>query len=315
MPKITIIVPCYQNELNIPVTGEKLIADESLFEPGVEFEYIFIDDGSKDKTFDELLAFQKRHADKVKLIKLTRNFSSTNAVFAALPFASGDCCVVMSADLQDPSELISKMYAYWKQGIKLVVANRIRRHDPLISRVISKFAHSLIRSFALGNLPRGGFDMNLFDRDIANLLMKIEDKNSYFPYLLMWTGYDYVSIPYERKKRELGISAYTFSKKIRAFVDSFVAFSYFPVRLISISGILLGCAALFYAMLVIASKFYSGNEIPGWASLMVILLFVSSFQMIALGIIGEYVWRSLDSSRKRPNFIIEKTVGCERGNS
>ena len=309
MPKITVITPCYFNELNIPDFATRMLANEKLFPADVSFEYLLIDDGSKDRTWEEMQKFQKNHPDKVKIIKLVRNFGSTNAVFSSLPYSTGDCNVVISADLQDPPELILKMYENWQKGFKLVLANRTNREEPFLQKLVSNTTHNLVKKFGLKNLPKGGFDMNLFDKEIKDLLIKMDEKNTFFPFLLMWLGYEFVSIPYIRRKRELGKSTYTLSKKIKAFVDSFVAFSFFPIRVISISGLVLGLLALGYALFVIAGKFFGFVEASGWTSLMVVILFVSAFQMIALGIIGEYVWRGLEASRNRPNFIIETKLG------
>jgi dolichol-phosphate mannosyltransferase len=166
----------------------------------------------------------------------------------------------------------------------------------------------LVQRFGLKNLPDGGFDMNLFDKEIKDVLLSLNEKNSYFPYLLMWLGYEYVSIPYVRRKREIGKSTYTLSKKIKAFVDSFVAFSFFPIRMISISGLLLGAIAVIYALVIIIGRIMGYIQASGWSSTMVVILFVSAFQMIAMGVIGEYVWRTLESTRKRPNFLIEEVI-------
>jgi polyisoprenyl-phosphate glycosyltransferase len=306
MPKVTIITPCYFNEQNIPVYAIKLIENEKLFPAGVEFEYILIDDGSKDATWHELEKFHDAYPDKVKIIKLVRNFSSTNAVFAGLKFSTGDCNVVISADLQDPPELIFKMFDYWSRGNKLVLAHRENREEPFLQKFISNLTHSLVKNFGLSNLPKGGFDMNLFDREIKDILLSLNEKNSYFPYLLMWLGYDFVSIPYTRRKRELGKSTYTISKKIKAFVDSFVAFSFFPIRVISVSGLFIGLGAIAYGLIIIISKILGYESVSGWSSMMVVVLFASAFQMVSIGIIGEYVWRGLEASRNRPNYLIEK---------
>jgi len=306
MSKITIITPCYFNEKNIPVYAERMTENERLFPSDVTFEYILVDDGSKDSTWQEMVKFHERYPEKVKVIKLVRNFSSTNAVFAALRQSSGDCNVVISADLQDPPELIFKMYEYWMAGHKLVLAHRESREEPLLQRFLSNSTHWLIKTFGLRNLPIGGFDMNLFDREIKNILLTLNEKNSYFPYLLMWIGYDFVSIPYIRRRREIGRSTYTLGKKIKAFIDSFVAFSFFPIRLISVSGLIIGMAAIVYGCVIIINKLLGHAELSGWSSLMVVILFASAFQMIALGIIGEYVWRALEASRDRPSYLIEE---------
>jgi glycosyltransferase involved in cell wall biosynthesis len=308
MSKVSVILPCYFNELNIPFTSKKLIENEQLFPANTEFEYILIDDGSKDNTWNELKKFQNEFPEKVKIIKLLRNFSSTNAVFAALKYVTGDCIAIISADLQDPPELIFQMFQNWEKGFKLVLANRTNREEPFLQKFISNTTHRLVQRFGLKNLPDGGFDMNLFDKEIKDVLLSLNEKNSYFPYLLMWLGYEYVSIPYVRRKREIGKSTYTLSKKIKAFVDSFVAFSFFPIRMISISGLLLGAIAVIYALVIIIGRIMGYIQASGWSSTMVVILFVSAFQMIAMGVIGEYVWRTLESTRKRPNFLIEEVI-------
>jgi dolichol-phosphate mannosyltransferase len=309
MPKITVITPCYFNELNIPDYANRMIENEKIFPTDVTFEYLLIDDGSKDGTWNEKVKFQILYPEKVKNIKLVRNFGSTNAVFSSLPYSTGDCNVVISADLQDPPELILKMYENWQKGFKLVLANRTNREEPFLQKFVSNTTHKLVQKFGLKNLPDGGFDMNLFDVEIKDILIKMDEKNTFFPFLLMWLGYEFVSIPYVRRKRELGTSTYTLSKKIKAFVDSFVAFSFFPIRLISVLGLILGILAFIYGLIVIFGKVFGFIDSTGWSSMMVVILFVSSFQMIALGIIGEYVWRGLEASRNRPSYLIEKKLG------
>ena len=309
MPKITVITPCYFNELNIPDYANRMIENEKIFPTDVTFEYLLIDDGSKDGTWNEMVKFQVLYPEKVKIIKLVRNFGSTNAVFSSLPYSTGDCNVVISADLQDPPELILKMYENWQKGFKLVLANRTNREEPFLQKFVSNTTHKLVQKFGLKNLPDGGFDMNLFDVEIKDILIKMDEKNTFFPFLLMWLGYEFVSIPYVRRKRELGTSTYTLSKKIKAFVDSFVAFSFFPIRLISVLGLILGILAFIYGLIVIFGKVFGFVDSTGWSSMMVVILFVSSFQMIALGIIGEYVWRGLEASRNRPSYLIEKKLG------
>lgn len=309
MPKITVITPCYFNELNIPDYANRMIENEKFFPTDVTFEYLLIDDGSKDGTWNEMVKFQILYPEKVKIIKLVRNFGSTNAVFSSLPYSTGDCNVVISADLQDPPELILKMYENWQKGFKLVLANRTNREEPFLQKFVSNTTHKLVQKFGLKNLPDGGFDMNLFDVEIKDILIKMDEKNTFFPFLLMWLGYEFVSIPYVRRKRELGTSTYTLSKKIKAFVDSFVAFSFFPIRLISVLGLILGILAFIYGLIVIFGKVFGFVDSTGWSSMMVVILFVSSFQMIALGIIGEYVWRGLEASRNRPSYLIEKKLG------
>jgi len=312
MPKISIIIPCYYNEHNIPVTFPVLLENEKNFPSDVEFEYIFVDDGSKDGTFNALMKVYEQHPEKVKVIKLARNFGANNASYCGICHSTGNCCVVLAADLQDPPELIPKLYQHWLNGYKLVLAQKANREDSFLTKLFSNTYHNLIRKYVLTNAPKGGFDLWLFDEQLRTELIKMNEKNFYLPYLFIWMGYEYVSIPYTRRKREIGKSGWTLSKKIKSFIDSFVAFTYLPLRLISITGIVLGVLALIYAGMIIYSKITSKIPMQGWSSIMIVLLFTSSFIMISLGIIGEYLYRTLDAARNRPNFIIDKIFDIKK---
>lgn len=312
MPKISIIIPCYFNEKNIPVTAKELIENEKLFPVDVKFEYVFIDDGSKDNTYQELLKFKNTFSDKVIVIKLAGNVGSYNAILAGMNYATGDCNVILTADLQDPPDLIPKMYDYWIKGIKFVIANRQNREESIGQKIFSNTYHYLIKKLALKNVPNGGFDLVLFDKQLRDEVIKINEKNTNQIYLLAWLDYDFVNMPYTRRKREIGESKWTFYKKMKLFIDSFVSFSFFPIRFISFLGLGLGFIAFVYGVFIFIAKITGFIAVEGWAALMVVILFVSAFQMIAIGIIGEYVWRALDAARGRPNFIVDKVNNIEK---
>ncbi|HXB41699.1 MAG TPA: glycosyltransferase family 2 protein [Bacteroidia bacterium] len=306
MPKLSIIIPCYYNEENIPVTGQKLMEMETLLPVGTETEYVFVDDGSKDNTLQALLDFKGKYPDKVRVVKLAGNVGSYNALVAGMEFATGDCLTVISADLQDPPELIPKMYDYWLKGIKFVVASRTDRQEPFFSKAFSNLYHSLIKRLALSNIPKGGFDFVLFDRKLKDELLKMREKDTNSLYLLAWMNFEMVSIPYSRNKREIGKSRWTMKKKIKLFIDSFVSFSFFPLRLITVLGFIIGFVALIYSGIIIAQKISGKVPVSGWSSMMLIILLTSSFQMIAIGILGEYLWRVLEAARNRPLYVVEK---------
>ncbi|MDP2175530.1 MAG: glycosyltransferase family 2 protein [Bacteroidota bacterium] len=306
MPKISIIIPCYYNELNIPVTSQELIENEKNFPEGTEFEYVMVDDGSKDKTFEALQLFKKAHPSKVKIIKLSGNFGSYNAMLAGMKYATGDCNVIIAADLQDPISLMPKMLAHWQNGIKLVMGNREDRDDPFFSKIFAKTFQYLMKKYALPNLPKGGFDYVLFDKKLKEEVLEMDEKNSNSLYLLIWLKYEYITIPYKRMERKIGKSRWTMKKKIKLFVDSFVAFSFAPIRIITVSGFVLGAVAIFYALFIVYNRLVGNIAVEGWTAMMLVFLFVSAFQMVAIGILGEYLWRTLDASRKRPNFVIDK---------
>jgi len=199
-----------------------------------------------------------------------------------------------------------KMYDYWLKGIKLVIANREERQEGFFKNLFANTFHYLMKNFALPNLPDGGFDYVLFDKMVRDEVVKMKEKNTNSLFLMIWLGFDYVSIPYARQDRKIGKSRWTLKKKIKLFVDSFVSFSFLPIRAITTMGFLLGMGALTYGLFVAFAKASGLISFPGWSSMMMVLLFVSSFQMISLGVLGEYLWRTLDAGRNRPNYLIDK---------
>ncbi len=308
MPKVSVIIPCYYNELNIPATTAELLNNERRFPTEVEFEYMMVDDGSKDNTLNALKKFKEQYPEKVKIIKLSGNFGSYNAIQAGMKYATGDCTVVIAADLQDPPELMVKMYEYWSKGVKLVVANRNNREDSFTARIFSQQYQKLIRKYALPNLPKGGFDYCLFDKQLREEVIALNENNTNSLYLLMWLKYDYVAIPYTRTAREVGKSRWTLKKKIKLFIDSFVSFSYAPLRLITVSGLIMGILSFVYALYVLFARLTGLIQLEGWTTMMVVFLLVAAFQMISIGIIGEYLWRNLEASRKRPAYIVDELI-------
>ena len=306
MPKISIVIPCYYNELNIPITGPALIENESNFPSDVTFEYVYVDDGSKDQTLKALLDLKQKYPEKIKVVKLAGNVGSYNAIVAGTEYSTGDCVSVITADLQDPPELIAKMYDYWLKGIKFVVANRTNREESFIKKTLANTFQYLIKKHALPNIPKGGFDFVLFDKQLKEELIKIKEKNTNSLYLLAWMNFEMVSIPYTRLERKVGVSKWTFKKRMKLFIDSFVSFSYLPLRLITILGFLTGFSTLIYAMVVIFLKLTGNVPVSGWSSMMLVILLTSSFQMIGIGVLGEYMWRVLEASRNRPLYIVDK---------
>lgn len=308
MPKLSIIIPCYFNEENIPHTAAALIENEKLFPPEVEFEYVMVDDGSKDGTLEALIRFGEQQPGKVKVVKLVANVGSYNAMVAGMEQATGDCSVIITADLQDPPELMPKMYDYWCKGIKLVIANREAREEGFWKNWFANTFHLLMKKFALSNVPDGGFDYCLFDRSVREQVVAMNEKNTNCLYLMLWMGHDYVRIPYIRRERKIGKSRWTLSKKVKLFVDSFVSFSFLPIRAITLLGFVLGLGSLLYALYIAVAKFTGWIPVTGWSSMMTVLLLVSSFQMISIGVLGEYLWRTLDTARKRPMYLIDKVI-------
>ncbi len=307
MKTFSIVVPIYFNALNIPHLIPRLQKLQEAL-PEYRLEFIFVDDGSGDNSF-QLLAEAHKQDNRMKIIKLSRNFGSMAAIQAGLSYATGDCAGVIAADLQDPPELFAEMIREWERGKKVVLALREGRKDAALQSVFSSTYYYLLRRFAIADYPRGGFDMVLIDRQIVEELRSITEKNTNIMSLIFWLGYDRGSVSYVRQQREAGTSRWTVAKKVKLFIDTFINFSYAPIRFISGIGLVTAVMSFAYGMLVILLRCFGIISVPGWTILVVILTFLLGLIMIMLGIIGEYLWRILDESRKRPPYIIDTIIG------
>jgi glycosyltransferase involved in cell wall biosynthesis len=202
------------------------------------------------------------------------------------------------------------MLVHWRQGHKVVLAARQSRDDEFLTTLLADTFYSLFRRFAIKTMPEHGFDFFLIDHQIRDLINSIQENNAYLMGLILWLGFSPKVIYYHRQAREkrYGRSMWTTAKKIKYFLDSFVAFSYFPVRAASVIGVVLSAAGLIYAVIVIALRLATSVQPEGWASLMIVVLIVSGVQMLMIGILGEYLWRNLDETRRRPRFIVESVL-------
>jgi dolichol-phosphate mannosyltransferase len=249
--------------------------------------------------------------ERVRIVKLSRNFGSNPAIIAGLTAASGDAVAAIAADLQDSPELIHDMLGHWRDGAKVVLAVRHGRDDPGLTTWLSSVFYRLFRRFAIASMPPGGFDFFLLDRQVCDLIRGFSETNMYIMGLILWLGFKPVEVPYRRGPRlaRYGRSMWSFSRRIKYFIDSFVAFSYFPIRIASVLGLVLSVLGLVYALIVIFLRVVKGYQPEGWASLMVVVLVVSGVQLFIMGILGEYLWRTLDVARHRPQFVVERVLG------
>jgi len=227
MPKISIVIPCYYNYYNIPETAKALIENEALFDSDAVFEYILIDDGSGDRTWEKLKDFKSEYSDKVTIIRLSRNVGSYNAIYPGLQQANGNCIVIMAADLQDPPSHIKTMFDQWELGNKLILANR---ENPTIgTRVYFNF----LRTFGLPNLPIGGFDFCLFDRQLKDKMLESQAQGGNSLYELLTLGENPTLVPYIKQERKIGRTRWTTWKKTKLALNTINRYSNF--RLIHVS--------------------------------------------------------------------------------
>lgn len=309
MSKLSIVIPVYFNELNL----NDLYADlkEKVLSKVESYELVFVDDGSKDKSYDILLELQ-RQDEHIVVVKLSRNFGSHAAILAGLANCTGDCAMMKAADLQEPSDMILEMYEKWKDGNNVVLAVRSDRNEGFFHKFLSNSYYKIMKKIAIKNMPEGGFDCFLIDRKVIQVLTLMDEKNSTLMGQILWAGFKTDIVYYVRLEREKGRSRWTLSKKIKLFMDSILAFSYFPIRFITGIGVVVFGGTIIWMIVILASKFFGGIPVEGWTTLMLTSLFFYGLILLTLGVIGEYLWRTFDAARTRPAYIIEEKHEKER---
>ena len=303
---ISVVVPVYFNSHTLPALLERLqrIADQV---PSSQFDFVFVDDGSRDDSF-EILSAASRLDPRVRAIRLSRNFGSNIAILAGLAHAGGDAVVVISADLQDPPEMIVDMVAAWREGVDVVLAARRSRDDPWLSRTLANTFNILFRKLAFADFPPGGFDFMLISGRVAQILVQMSEKNSYIFGQVMWVGFQRRILYYDRAERAGGRSRWTLARKVKYFIDAFAAFSYLPIRLASGFGFLLAFTGVGYAAVLALLLLSNVSFDSGHAAIVITLLVGSGVQLVIVGLIGEYLWRVLEEARNRPLYIVDTTT-------
>lgn len=303
MSKISIVVPVYYNADTLELLYDDM--KTKILDKLGDYEIVFVDDGSGDDSWEVMNKLRMRD-DRIRCLKLSRNYGEHAALLAGLSYCTGDCAVTKQADLQEDSAIILEMYESWKKGNKVVLAVRRERRENRLKVFFANLYYALVRRFVNKNMPAGGCDCYLVDRKVIEVLERLDEKNSSLTLQVMWVGFKTDMIYFVRRDREVGRSRWTFSKKLKLVADSIFSFSYMPLRLMMGLGIAFDIAALILLAAVLIEKFTVGTPIQGWASIMCVLLFGFGMLMLMLGILGEYVWRVLDAARNRPTYIVDE---------
>lgn len=301
--KLSVVVPVYYNRETLETLYSRIMA-VAVKNPSMEIEVVFVDDDSGDDSYQILRKIALAN-NNITTLKLSRNFGSFTACLAGLTRCTGDCVVIISADLQDPPELIDTMYKKWLEGNKVVMAVRERREEGFLKVFFARMYYQVFRIMVTKNMPKGGFDFVLIDRKVVNVLTHIQEKNTTLMGLILWTGFQRAEIPYTRMERLHGKSRWSLVKKVNYFLDSIMAFSKFPIRVFSLIGLFLFALSLLGICYIVLAYMMGWMTVPGWPSLMAALLLLFGILFAGLGIIGEYVWRTLEETRQRPSFIVE----------
>ncbi len=308
MKTLSIVVPVYYNEESLRPLYERLMqVAEELSKRDVQLQLIFVDDGSGDGSLRELLEIASS-SDAVKVVKHSRNFGSMVAQKSGFQFVEGDCFTVLTADLEDPPELVIEMVDKWLDGAKYVICARTDREGSWSSKLFASIYHKLVQLFVMSDYPRGGFDIMLMDRALLPYLQQ-SGKNINLPLFAHYLGFTPTVIQYKRQAREHGVSRWTFRKRLKLFVDSLLGFSMVPLRLISVTGLCVATLAFIYGIVVVVLALlgypdFEANQ--GFATLAAIISFLLGLIIVMLGIIGEYIWRIFDEVNHRPESVIEE---------
>jgi glycosyltransferase involved in cell wall biosynthesis len=307
---ISIVFPCYNEADNLKALHDRL-SDVTAGIKDTEFEFIFIDDCSSDDT-PAVLQKLRQADNRVEIIRFARNCGSHAALSAGLNSSRGAAAIVMAADLQDPPELIPDLLEKWRDGAKTVWGTRNEREgEGILTRFCSWLYYRIVCQLTDVKFPPAGADIFLADRIVIDQLNDVPEKHSSVFVVLAWLGFSQATVGYTKERRNAGQSKWTLKQKIKLLIDSTMSFSYLPIRYMSILGLLTATTGFIYAAFIVWSFFFIGTAVTGWSSMMVVVLVIGGVQMMMLGILGEYLWRTFDESRRRPRYVIEHAT-CSR---
>ena len=311
-PVISIVTPAYNEDQNLPILYQRL--QKALGDLDLDWEWIVVDDHSSDRTFDVISKISNEDP-RVHSIRFARNFGSHVAMICGLHYAQGNCAVVIAADLQDPPETLPALYNEWKTGVQVVWAVREHRSGEKATTLgFARVYYWLMRHIVgMKELPATGADFFLLDRIVIDAFKQFSERNVSILALITWMGFRQGSICYDKNARIHGQSGWDLEKKLKLVVDSVTSFTYLPIRMMSYLGFTLALFGFLYAGFIIRNAFVIGSAVEGWSSLMVVVLIMGGLQMLMMGVLGEYLWRTWDEARQRPRYLIEiATAGLGR---
>lgn len=301
---VTILIPAYNEEEALPMLYERLVKlMDSL--PQYNFELLFVNDGSRDKTL-EILKEMRKSDSRVCYVNLSRNYGKEVAMIAGFDYINGDCMINIDADLQDPPELIPEMLKYWEEGYDDVYAKRkSRKGESIFKKLTSWGYYRVLQSMTNIQIQTDTGDFRLLDRRCVEAIRQMRESQRYTKGLYSWIGYKKKEILYDRDARVAGKTKWNYRQLANLSIDGITSFTTSPLRWAAIIGMLVSLCGFIYMIIIIAKTLISGIDVPGYASMMVVILFLGGLQLIFLGIIGEYLGRAFYESKGRPLYFID----------
>lgn len=311
MKKISVVIPMYYEEEVARLCYER-VSNVLQKINDYEYEIIFVNDGSKDKTLEILKELAEKDLH-VKIISFSKNFGHQAAVTAGIKYVTGDAIVIMDADLQDPPELIPEMLKLWEDGSEVIYGKRnTRKGESVFKLLTAKMFYDFLNAMSEVEIPKNTGDFRLVDRKVVDVINTLPEHNKFLRGLFSWVGFEQKEFLYDRPKRELGETKYPLKKMLKLAKDGIISFSTKPLRLLGGLGaisILLSFAILIYS---ICSYIFKWNNLTaGWTSIMVSITFFSGIQLFSLWLMSEYISRIYDESKKRPEYIIKEKINID----
>ncbi len=304
---LSFVMPVYFNEGSLWASTRGLLDEVVARHPELRFEFVFVDDGSRDGSLAELRAIQAEYPELVTIVALTRNFGQPAARLAGLRQARGELIVSMSADGQDPPGLVNDMIAAHRdQGHEIVACMRQGRDESAFRVWTSRVFYVAMRWLSFPNMPDGGFDYVLLTRRVLEYVLSLDDATPFFQGQLLWSGYATHFIPYHRLARRVGRSRWTFGKKLTLLMDAVLGYSFFPIRMIAVFGVVSAVLGFITAAALVFRYVVLGSEVEGWTTIVALMLLTSGAQLLMLGVLGEYQWRALAQVRIRPMYLVRE---------
>ncbi|HEX7569737.1 MAG TPA: glycosyltransferase family 2 protein [Verrucomicrobiae bacterium] len=312
--KISVIVPCFNEEAVLPALFQRLGAVAATW--NADYEILCVDDGSRDRTW-EILQAQNAKDPRWRGLSFARNFGHQTAVSAGLHFASGDAVVVIDADLQDPPEEIARLLEKWRAGFEVVFATRKKRKDPLLKTILAWGFYRVLSKLTPLPMARDAGDFCLLDKKVVAVMKALPERNRYLRGLRTWCGFRQTSVEFDRAERAAGVAQYTFRKSLRLAMDGMFSFSIMPLRLATWLGLAVSAACFIGAMFTLLEKIFAAQFAKigftpgphGVTTMVISILFLGSVQLICLGILGEYIGRIYEEVKGRPLWILRDSAG------
>ncbi|MDR2044754.1 MAG: glycosyltransferase family 2 protein [Clostridium sp.] len=306
---LSVIVPCYNEEENVADFYKELTENESFFrENGVEMEILYIDDGSRDRTAEEIKKLRESDG-RVRLVSFSRNFGKEAAMYAGMEKAKGDYVVLMDADLQDPPSLLPKMWSYARQGYDSVATRRVSRAgEPLIRSFFARRFYSLMKHISRTEIVDGARDFRLMKRCVVDAVLSMREYHRFTKGIFSWVGYETKWLEYENIERAKGETKWSFWKLFKYSLEGIAAFSTVPLMIASFIGVLFCVLAFVMILFIIVRKLILGDPVSGWPSLVCIILLVSGVQFFCMGIIGQYLAKTYMEVKNRPIYLVKEEL-------